>query len=321
MSLEMPITEFQSQEVALEECNDSLVSANQIDALLEADISVTKARAQIGGATVRYTQLINERLADPTPIVIANGFCGTEGAYKPLAVEIALRGRNVVYLEPPRSQAICGLIKEEHFENVLLLQQQSIWVAGRESVKAVDCDQFDLFGHSLGGKTSTGVAMHKAERVRNIMLAAPTGLDGRNKLRHRITVLPQVALYDIGGGINAIRENSGNGLAVETAGHVLKRPIRTFREGVAAARADIRKDVDELRNRGVRIGLTLFANDGIFNTDHVLHANRARNFDAPIRIIPNARHAYPQEQPVEHSYDVHNMLGDLEDGWQFSIGA
>jgi pimeloyl-ACP methyl ester carboxylesterase len=182
MRLNAPITEISTQPIALENCDDTFVGSKQIDALLEQDIRAYATSARIGGAVVRFTQLQNPSAHDPTPLIIGNGFCGSEGAYKGLSVETALRGRNVTFVKPPRIQSPCGVINVKHLRDPLLVQEQALWLAGRTSMHRLDCDQFDEYGHSLGGVTTTAVALHKIGRIRKLILAGSAGIDGRHNL-------------------------------------------------------------------------------------------------------------------------------------------
>jgi hypothetical protein len=56
--------------------------------------------------------------------------------------------------------------------------------------------------------------------------------------------------------------------------------------------------------------LIQFARDGFFSVEQVAAANQQRDF-GDWKVILNALHVYPQQQPEDHSYDIDGMLYDL----------
>lgn len=309
-NLELPVSEIHTQQVALENCTDPTIPDHLLDLLQEHDIKIYKGVAAIGGTTVRFTQLINMTATEPG-VVISGGYCAPEGGQRYLAVYTALLGRNVSYIKPPRAQSLCATLNRGHLNDVLKLQQQAIWAASRDMMQRTDMDKIDVYGHSMGGVVATGVATHKPGKVRNLILAGSAGIDGKNTFRDRAKRLPNVIRHDIIGGIGDIRNSSGNGMALEAGAHILKRFDRTAREGITVARADIRGQIDRVQDCGTKVGVILFGDDGFFKVEDVKAANYDRIFNA-FEVIPNVTHVFPQQEPKEHSYDIDNMLSDLQ---------
>lgn len=310
MRIEKPDFELAVEPISLERCGDNDIPQQQIDALHDNDVAVLRARTKIAGARIRFTHLIPSIQTDEVPVGIVNGFCGTESAYKQLAVELALQGREVFYIRPPRTQTPFMAMRPDHIRDVLKLQSQATWSVMRAIRSYTGHDLYDLYGHSMGVPITTKTALHKPNNVRSIVLAGGAGQNGQNSFRGMVRKSIDVARNDVvRGHKDIIRHVHPGVMALDTAHHVLRRPDRTVREGFTVARIDDRPTLRKLKDMPVRVGAILFEQDGYFKPDEVL-AVSGHLFDA-IQVTPEATHIYPQDHPEEHGSDVHGMLLQL----------
>lgn len=310
MRIEQPDLEVSVEPIALERCSDSDVLPEQIKALQEDNVAVSRARAQIAGARVRFTHLVPSETVDETPVGIVNGFCGTESAYKQLAVELAIQGREVFYIRPPRTQTPFMALRRDHIRDVLKLQSQATWGVMKAIRSYTGHELFDLYGHSMGVPITTKTALHKPEHVRSVVLAGGAGQNGRNTFLGMVKKTVGVARKDVRQGRKELTQYVHPLVILgDTAHHALRRPDRTVREGFTVARIDDRPSLERLHNSVVKVGALLFEKDGYFNPSDVLAASGIY-FDE-VEVTPEATHVYPQDHPREHASDVNAMLRRL----------
>jgi pimeloyl-ACP methyl ester carboxylesterase len=316
MSVEKTNIEVSVKPIALERCDDDDIRPEQIDALQDNRVAVARARAKIGGASVRFTHLVPSHQTDEVPIGIVNGYCGTESAYKQLAVELSLLGREVFYIRPPRTQTPFMAMRFDHLTDVLKIQSQATWGAMRAIRSYTDHEQFDLYCHSMGVPIGLKAALHKPEHVRSVVLAAGAGLNGENTFWGMAHKSVNVARKDVRSGRKGLTQHVHPAVILaDTVHHVMRRPDRTVREGFTVARIDARPYVRELRKTAVNIGAILFEEDGYFPVEEVLTACSAPTpsgtlFDL-VRITPGATHIYTQDHPAEHAHDVADLSREL----------
>lgn len=306
MRIENPNVEISVEPIALEACEDAEVPQQQIEALQENNVTVSKGIARIGGARVRFTHLVPSVISDEVPIGIVNGYCGTESAYKQLAIEVALQGREVFYKRPPRTQTPFMAMRYDHLRDVLKLQSQATWGVMKAISHYSHHSQFDIYGHSMGVPIAIKAAGEKPDYVRSLILAGGAGLNGKNTFRGMLRKTVDVARNDVGGGRKELTKYVNPAvILVDTAHHVLRRPDRTVREGFTVARIDARPSLRRLHGTGINIGAILFEKDGYFKVDEVMAAS-GDLFD-DVEITLGATHVHPQDHPIEHADVVANM--------------
>lgn len=310
MRIENPDFELSVVPIALERCNDSDLPRQQLEALQEDNIAALRGRIKVAGSRVRYTHLVPKALTDEVPMVIVNGYCGTESAYKQLAIELATQGREVVYIRPPRTQSPFMAMRPDHIRDVLKLQAQATWGTIKGIRSYTGHELYDLYGHSMGVPIATKTAVHKPGYIRYAILAGGAGQNGHNTLPGMLKKTITVARNDVARGHQDItRYVHPTRIALDTAHHVLRRPDRTVREGYAVARIDDRDTLRRLGDTSVKIGAILFEKDGYFPPSEVLAAS-GDYFD-DVEITPGATHIYPQDHPFEHADDVHAQVKRL----------
>lgn len=306
MSIEKPVLETTSETLPLEHCTDPNVPAEQIHALQEQNVTVTKGQIRTSNAKVRYTLLAPEHSVDGTPVIIGNGYWATDDAYKPFAAQLALEGHTVALVKPPRTQDILPSLHPKHLKDVLLLQAQALWAV----MKVMGEDQYDLYGHSMGGPVTSRVAEEKAERVRSLILAGPAGMDGGNGFITMLGNTGVLARRDVYGHRHDLRRNGTPNLLFGTLYHGFRRIDRTAREGITVAREDIRPRLQRIQESGIAIGALLFDQDAYFKSERILAASGY--YLEAVHRTPDASHVYPQDHPVEHASDVAAMSDRLK---------
>lgn len=257
-------------------------------------VEVTQDERSIGGAIVRRTRFVPDQLSDDVPVIINGGWCAPAKLYFKLAAGVAESGRDVSVVHPPRSQDLRHSISSDNFKDVLRLQSQANWAILRELEYA------DIVAHSMGLVIALRTANQKPNNMRSISASGGAGLDGP----HGVT---RMALRCLG---EATDFNYRTGIfPLQTLSHVLRDPVRTAREGVSAARADVHLDLEQARSNGIKIGAFLFGKDKLFSPEAILH-HSGTHFDS-FEIIPDAKHNYPITNPAEHAAQQATSLRQL----------
>ena len=305
MSINQPILEKSEQPLVLENCTDPNISQEQINALEEQSVNVAKGMVRIAGAKVRYTHLAPEHPTDEPGIVIANGYWATDGAYSALAAELAIRGRTVTHIKPPRTQGIVASVRPEHLKDVLLLQAQALWAV----MKVQGEDQYDIYGHSMGAPIAARVANEKQERVHSLLLAGGAGMNGKNGFLGMLIKSGGLLHHDVYAGRRDLRRYTTPSIVTDTLIHGLRRPDRTLREGVTVAREDIRPRLERVKEAGISIGALLFDEDIFFTSGSILAATG--DLLDVVHRTPGASHVYPQDHPLQHANDIISVSDTL----------
>lgn len=283
------------------------------DFLMEAgadNVKVYEGSTRIAGATVCFKVFEPDQLSDDVPIHIRNGFFGAGPAYFGLATALAQRGRRTVVTECVRSQLGKGMLSPD----VLRLQAQAGYAAIKHTGAIFGVRQADIIGHSLGGPTTTLLALKHPEAVRSISYTGPAGQDGKNNIRYRLKSAAGVAKSEVVPNVVSLRQeyDPERSMIIDALGYG-SRIVRTAREAVAAARINDKNRVIRLHNLGIPLGLVAMENDGFFKPDDIIaHMD---DTDQPahdvIRIIKNGLHIDPNINPNEHAEVQLDMFGRL----------
>lgn len=208
------------------------------------------SETEVAGAKVAITMEVPDDVLHTFPVIIVNGFCGSESAYAPLRHALARNGTIAITYDAPRIQKWHKALHPKHLIDQSLLLRQTLWAVTKESSKLLDepympnvDEAFDIVAHSMGARTATLTAHHKPAHYRSLLLNGPAGLDGQSAstiiaripefLRKETPKTHQDVLF---GGLRYISRN----------------PLRTIAEGLAAAHYDIRDHVRELGGLGVK---------------------------------------------------------------------
>lgn len=270
------------------------------------NVSVYEGRTAIAGARVEFKVFEPDHVSEETPIHIRNGFFGAGPAYFGLAAALAKRGRRTVVSECVRDQFGLGTFAL----NPLRLPAQAGYGVIKYTNAIFGTRQADIIGHSMGGPTTTQLALRHPGMIRAISYTGPAGQDGRNQIPYRLKSAVKVLGDEVVTNSVKLRQeyDPERSMVVDAIGYGA-RFIRTAREAIAVARVDDAEHIRALHRLGIRIGAVLMEHDGFFNPTDIQITMRGA-YDA-IHIIPDAIHIDPNINPDSHAQTQLEMFATL----------
>ncbi len=184
---------------------------------------------------------------DEVPIVIVGGWAEDSDTFRGTIQTLYERGRWVVTLDHPVQSDKAGNYHE-------VLEEMGI-------------DKADVIAHSGGAGDAMDWASLYPDQVRNIVLANPNGLNGKDSiatLGARFLIKEAMGMTEINNP-NARRAKLSG--VRKLAG--LSNIVHGWTEARAIADADITKAMDAFRAKGHKIGIIQSHSDPIFLTDRI----------------------------------------------------
>lgn len=262
---------------------------------------------KIGGAAVELTVEIPEEILDPHPLLFAHGYCGPQEAYAKVRKATARNGKIGITYGTPRTQENYASLHPTHLGNPTRLLAQAAWAAMRGSRKmsdkvGIDLSQvrYDLSGHSMGGGSAVRVAKRHKDLVRSVILNESAGLEPHNTI---------MMLGRLGGfARNELKESRDAALLLKSILHVMRNPVKLVAEGIAVSNCDIRKDVSQLGNMGIKTAAIFGLGDSLISAEKSFaHSDDIPDFFA-LYDDPRAHHLWPQTNPFEVAMAHKQML-------------
>ncbi len=269
--------------------------------------------AEIAGAKVEYTLEQPTDATDQTddvPILLAHGYGGIKTAYQQLRSNIAQAGKPAITYRPARSMGIVCDLKPTNILHPEELSGKAAWGVLRDIRDTHGHQQFDLAGHSMGGRTIADIALRKPEHVRSAIFIASVGLDEQSvprmigrALRFLPKELPSVAR-------RAIWDSRGR-IAMESLHYIARNPQRTLAEGLSAAACNLRASIEDLDEQGTPTAAIQFQDDVFFPFDSTKQASE-NLFDVH-HVYDNEKsnHLTPQADPLGVALAIHRVLTEL----------
>lgn len=229
----------------------------------------------IGGANFHYTiefPLDPQLIQSEAVTVIAHGFGGIELAYADLRGEIARTGNVVATYDPPRSIGLVGDLNPATYKEADKLNSQAVWGVIRDISREFGYDQFDILGHSMGGKSASDAALHKPDYIRNLILHGSVGVSDHRFLGMLLKA-GGVAFDEIPHAGRHLIHRHGLGVVRDAARYVLRNPVRFVAEGVITGDSDIREGLEMVRGERIKTAHVQYPADGFFSPHHVTSAS------------------------------------------------
>lgn len=277
--------------------------------------------ARIAGAKVEYTleQPVEPNgMASQVPILLAHGYGGIKTAYQQLRSHIAQSGKPAITYRPARSMGLVGDLDPRNLLHPEELSGKAAWGVLRDIRDSLGYEQFDLAGHSMGGRTVADIAVRKPEHVRSAIFIASVGLDEQSvprmigrALHFLPKELPSVARRSIW--------DSRGRIAMESLHYIIRNPQRTLAEGLSAAACNLRAHIEELDEQGTPTAGIQFQNDVFFPFDTIKQASEGL-FDVH-HVYDNERsdHLTPQADPRGVALAIQRVLDELHAGTEQAL--
>lgn len=252
-----------------------IIQNNETDSIkprtFEEQFNTVNQVTMPNGEVVNYFDIIpqrtpeNHELTDPTPIILSPGWGAGHKAYKSVAKECFMAGREVILTDP-----IENTMAKESSHNVTTMSnrlpnvQRLIAVLEHNRTSKDDPNlKTDVIAHSQGSIYAVLAALERPDLVRSIVFTGPVGMIGDDSFWKIIgRFLPVV-------GRSLTRDllsNPASGFATNMSltKHVVKHPKRAIKE--IHEMAEFRMDdlLYDLRLLGVKVGILQWAADSVF---------------------------------------------------------
>lgn len=310
---------------------DQLEGVFYPEVLNEDDLNIPTTRypgvERIGGSIVRSTIEVPDVILDPHPAVYAHGYFGFKAAYSKLRNATARNGKVAVTYHPPRTQNILASIDRKHFSPQRLLVQAVIGAMRGTERKleelGIEYSEFDLSGHSMGGRSATEAALLNKDKVRTVTLNEAAGLEDHDLLM-MLSRLPLFMKKELVPAIvkNEFGRERTNDIVRQSAYYMLRNPYRTLLEGIIVANCDIREKVKNLGEFGIKTAILVGQADTLISADRTIAKSQGvadiiASYDAL-----EANHIWPQTHSLETALTHHKILAKLhQDTSQIRLAA
>lgn len=269
--------------------------------------------AKIAGAKVEYTleqPADADDFTDEAPILLAHGYGGIKSAYQQLRTHIAQAGKPAITYRPARSMGLVGDLNPRNLFHPEELSGKAAWSVMRDVRDALGYEQFDLAGHSMGGRTIADIALLKPEHVRSAIFIASVGLDEQSVPRmigRALHFLPKELPSVAGRAIS----NKQARIALESLHYIIRNPQRTLAEGLSAAAANLRAHIEELDEQGTPTAAIQFQDDVFFPFDSTRRASQDLFDVHHVYGNEKSNHLTPQVDPLGVSLAIRHVLDKL----------
>lgn len=292
--------------------------ATECDASLpEVAPSLIQLRSliKVDGAKVPYTVTTADTssLSRGTAALMIGGFYSCEAGYLSYAEENASHGLPTITFEPPRHQGMRSLLPSSLWHPERLLPHAAYAIAS-DAQKEYGIRDFDLVGHSMGGKAAydaAGFAIRQMNgpNIRSIALIGSAGVTGHNvaELAVKLPKLRKEMVEAIARDPRRRNEILRRGLA-----YGLMNPYRTAGEALRVSNCEITAEgLEELSDNYVNTMGLFYARDGFFPADRA----RARIGNVvqwfmegqPAQAGHLAPHTHPAHVAADHRYALQQV--------------
>lgn len=247
----------------------------------ESRFEVERGELTVLGGKVETVDVRPEHLRIERPVLVAPGWSETPETFKDSLEVIANDGRRAFAIKHARYGGdVSGLNPElrEKFPKEELRKALALV----SMLVDKDIESADAIGHSEGGYNVLIAAAIAPEHFRNIVLANPAGIIGKDTfpaLFQRFTGAHiKMGLRTLFG----LKSEADPGLfriQKETVKEFTKNPMRALKEAVAISRADTVELIQELRHQGINIAIMANVDDPVFPMDRIQQTLQKNQLD------------------------------------------
>lgn len=218
---------------------------------------------------VEVVDIKPEEVKTETPVTVAPGWGNTPENLKEFLISLAQRNRRVLSVSHSRQEhGIKGVIEPKNDSHDLEEIHKALTIISTLREKGID--RTDAIGYSEGGINLLIAAQYDPERFRNIVLANPAGMIGKDN----IFDLAKRFIAEMNSGTKdlLVKPEIRKPIAIflkEISNYIAKNPLKTYREVKAISEGDIRGLLKELREKGVGISIIHGVDDRVFPMDKV----------------------------------------------------
>jgi pimeloyl-ACP methyl ester carboxylesterase len=280
-----------------------------------ADVEVKHmtGTTKIAGDNLKFTYTTPSReelLSDPNPLLLNHGWFTTGEIYQGLANAVAQRGKSVITYSRSDRPSLCDINPLVVVQAAKLMSMDA-WAVMRKIKDEMGHKSFDIYGHSLGGRTSVDIATHKPEYIGSVLLDGSCGLN-RYGLRKEIQLLfgefiPHELLPSIGrlALLNAPQQTA------KTIYRAIHSPLRTAAEGIDAGTANLHEGLQKLSKMGKGRIAIHSQQDAFFPLEAVRHDSHHLFNIFEVRRDPCSQHIAPITDPEDTADIIISVLDQI----------
>lgn len=200
------------------------------------------------------------------PVLVASGWSEGTQILRDTAQEIFDDGREVIVIDHARRGGIKASQTDFHREitHKATTLLNILDDAGLEKV--------DVIAHSEGALNTVLAASWQPERFRNIILVAPAGMIGGDTVPKLVGRFASKLRYDLEKGIPELKARDpkkAKQYKVSPLKYFIANPTKAFREVGAIAHTQIDRQLSDLREAGIQIGILQSHSDRGFPDERI----------------------------------------------------
>lgn len=265
-----------------------------------------REQLQVAGGTAEVVDLNPSNLKSNVPVVFVEAWACPMEVYKPGLELLYNEGRRVVTFDHPRRGGT------EEFETEEDRKAANI----RDVVDQKGIEKFDAITHSNGGSNMIKYAIAHPERVRNIIMVAPSGLIGDD------SILPMAGRYmkQFTGRTESMNRRFPNVAQTEKdipltalkegSKYVASNPIRAAKEIYDVNNVRIQDMLKELHDKGVGIIIMSSVDDPLYPMDRMQKMVKANMIDGFVSMVGG--HGALGDDPAHFMAAAETQLTALE---------
>lgn len=215
------------------------------------------------------------------PVLVASGWSEGTESLRDTAQEIFNDGREVIVMDHARRGGIKASDTDFHRE----ITHKATTLLNILDDAALE--KVDVIAHSEGALNTVLAASWQPERFRNIILVAPAGMIGGDTVPRLVGRFASKLKYDLVKGIPELKARdpkSAKRYMANPPKYFISNPAKALREVGAIAHTQIDRQLPDLRDAGIRIGVLQSHSDRGFPDgriqEQVILDDKAGNMDA-----------------------------------------
>jgi len=291
--MDQEVGETDSRLISSREARDALVKQFEFPETLE-----------INGRKVEVVDIRPESPKTEIPVVVAPGWVATPEVFRNNILALAQAGRRVISV---KSYHGIETDKVEGYPDAELRKMAALV----RTLEEKGIEKVDAVGHSEAGAYLTITATLFPERFRNIVLANPVGMIGKDNIASLSLRFSSDLADEI---VNSFKDKSRIKQILKSflvAGKVIaSNPLQAIRQGIAISGTQIQEQLRALKEKGIGISIIHAGKDRVLPMDRVQKVAKKEQFHGFYSVA--GTHSQIYLEPSKYSSAVDAALTALE---------
>lgn len=276
-----------------------------------------KEKLIINDQEVKVRDIIPKNLEDETPVFIGTGWAEPPEAYKENILTMAECGRRTLAIEASSTHGVKDKEIEENNPDLPKAELRKI-AALIKTLEEKQIDKIDAVSHSEAGLYTVLAAFLYPEKFRNIILVDSAGIIGKDSFMGLAKRFSADLLNEAKRGKEDPQlRGTIMKKTIEGAKSIAANPKRSLEEVFAIAKTQISDLLQELREKGIGVGIIHAVDDKAFPMERVQETIKKDMVDGFYSV--RGTHNEVMLKPEEYTKLAANALTDIENKKQASI--